>query len=100
MIWIYVYNAYLLRASAGTLHPKLQAEFIYFLSVLLKWLYSPLPHSLSYHRNQFKIALSWWARKKDKITGLKGQIKRLTDNISTLEEEVRISTDYISQLEA
>jgi hypothetical protein len=38
MIWIYVYNAYLLRASAGTLHPKLQAEFIYFLSVLLKWL--------------------------------------------------------------
>lgn len=63
-------------------------------------IYSPLPHSLSYKRNQFKIALSWWARKKDKITGLKGQIKRLTDNISTLEEEVRISTDYISQLEA
>jgi septal ring factor EnvC (AmiA/AmiB activator) len=48
---------------------------------------------------QSEIALSWWSKKKEKITRLKGQLSRLTDRISTLEAEAKVSADYISQLE-
>lgn len=61
-------------------------------------IYSP-PHSTTYNRNQSEIALSWWSKKKEKITRLKGQLSRLTDRISTLEAEAKASADYISQLE-
>jgi chromosome segregation ATPase len=61
-------------------------------------IYSP-PHSTTYNRYQSEIALSWWSKKKEKITRLKGQLSRLADHISTLEAEAKVSADYISQLE-
>ena len=62
-------------------------------------LYSP-PCSSSYSRNQSEIALSWWAKKKEKVDRLKAEVRRLKDRIAALEDEKEAAAQYASELEA
>jgi hypothetical protein len=62
-------------------------------------LYSP-PCSSSYSRNQSEIALSWWAKKKEKVDRLKAEVRRLKDPIAALEDEKEAATQCASELEA
>ncbi len=62
-------------------------------------IYSP-PNPARYNRNQSEIALSWWAKKKEKVIALKRRVSQLQERVSVLEEEAREANDKIDVLEA
>jgi hypothetical protein len=58
------------------------------------------PKPARYNRNQSEIALSWWAKKKDKVIALKRRVSHLQEQIGILEEEARQANERIHGLEA
>ncbi len=62
-------------------------------------IHSP-PNPSAYNRNQSEIALSWWAKKKDKLASLKQQVSSLSEWVRDLENEVEVSRERVLELEA
>jgi hypothetical protein len=62
-------------------------------------IHSP-PNPSAYNRNQSEIALSWWAKKKDKLASLKQQVSSLSERVRDLENEVEVSRERVLELEA
>lgn len=58
------------------------------------------PKPAKYNRGQSEIALSWWAKKKEKVASLKGKVSQLRERVRVLEEEAQEANETINRLES
>jgi hypothetical protein len=60
---------------------------------------SPPINPTGYNRDQSEIALSWWAKKKEKVASLHAKVSELRGRVHILEQEAREANEVIERLE-